>query len=329
MEQNLTRTREEWYVDYIEYRLYCGKKKLPNDFVRFFLNWCNRTYDDNAYLTQEMVDTWCAKRSTEGERSFASRTSAINLFLQYLNKRQEGPYNLIEQPLSLPPTEEPVLFSKEELINFFRAIDEFEFKEDCKLPYPRFQSKLKALITPVIFRLMYSNGIRPKEARFLECNDVDLEREVIYIREAKGYTQRLVALHPSMVKMLKQYNDLMSQEMPNRRVFFPNDHDQPRDAYYITTTFKKCWYKYNNHGADGDVVPYSLRHNYAVENIMSWDSDDDTIEEKMLVLSKSMGHKWIKETIYYFHLVPRFSDLMEEMALKYDNNDNYLKINDL
>ena len=85
-----------------------------------------------------------------------------------------------------------------------------------------------------------------------------------------------------------------------------------RDAFFITTKFKQCWYKYNQHG-DREVVPYSLRHNYAVENIMSWENDNEKIDEDMLALSKSMGHERISSTMYYFHLVPRFANLLESM----------------
>ena len=328
MIQKLTSTRDELYTDFMEYRDFSGKKKPDNDFVRCFLNWCDLNFLGNPYLSQEMVDIWCTKRSTERERTFVSRVSPINRFLSYLNCKKGSSYNLIDLPTSLPPVEEPVLFDKEELANFFRATDEIEYKKNCRLPYPRFQSKLKALIVPPIFRLMYSTGIRQKEARFLKCRDVQLDRGVIEIREPKGYTQRLVALHPSTIEMLRQYDELMSKEMPKREFFFPNDEDKPRSAYFITTKFKKCWYKYNKH-REGEVVPYSLRHNYAIENIMSWEGDDDRIEEKMLVLSKSMGHKRISETMYYFHFVPRFGELLEKMALKYDYDENSLDINDL
>ena len=33
----------------------------------------------------------------------------------------------------------------------------------------------------------------------------------------------------------------------------------------------------------------------------------------MVALSRSMGHVSIKATQYYFHLVPRFADMLEEM----------------
>ena len=110
----------------------------------------------------------------------------------------------------------------------------------------------------------------------------------------------------------------MEKEMPGRKVFFPNTHDEYRDIFFITTQFKRCWYKYNQHG-DREVISYSLRHNYAVENIMSWPQDGYNLDQKMLVLSKSMGHQRLSSTLYYFHLVPRFADLLEDYEGKYLN----------
>ena len=307
----ITKTRDEWYDDYMDYRVSFKYKKPANDFVRCFLNWCDRTYLKTKYLEQRMIDTWCTKRETEKNRSHAGRIMAVNAFLKYLNKRGEGPY-LYTMYGDLEKHEEPVLFNKEELRNFFRAVDEMEYKEKCPMPLPRFQSKLKCLVTPVIFRLIYSTGMRPNEARWLDCKDVDLERGVIYIRKAKGYYERIIALHESTVAMLRQYDELMSREMPGRTVFFPNDEGNYRSSYYLHTTFNRCWYKYNKKITKKNVVTYSFRHNYAVQNIISWKHDGFDFDMKLLALSKSMGHGTPDATLYYFHLVPQFADLLEE-----------------
>lgn len=232
----------------MEYRQVYGRKKPANDFVKYFLNWCSREHPETDVLTQSMIDVWCKQRECESNRSFVTRVSAINVFLRYINERSSSQFNLVDNDLELEPLQEPTLFSKEELANFFRATDEINAHEDCRIPLPRFQAKLKALIVPVIFRLMYSTGLRPNEVRWLDCADVDFENGIIHVRKAKGYYQRIIALHPSMVSMLKRYNELMEKEMPGRKVFFPNTHDEYRDIFFITTQFKRCWYKYNQHG---------------------------------------------------------------------------------
>ena len=226
-------TRAEWYSDYMEYRQVYGRKKPANDFVKYFLNWCSREHPETDVLTQSMIDVWCKQRECESNRSFVTRVSAINVFLKYINERSSNQFDLVDNDLDLEPLQEPTLFSKEELANFFRATDEINAHEDCRIPLPRFQAKLKALIVPVIFRLMYSTGLRPNEVRWLECADVDFENGIIHVRKAKGYNQRIIALHPSMVSMLKRYNELMEKEMPGRKVLFPNTHDEYRDIFFI------------------------------------------------------------------------------------------------
>ena len=93
---NNTKTREEWYADYMDYRqTYLKRKKPANDFVRCFLNWCGRFYGTNENLTQKMIDEWCVHRPTEKDRSYVSRISAINTFLRFLNARGDGPFAVV------------------------------------------------------------------------------------------------------------------------------------------------------------------------------------------------------------------------------------------
>ena len=99
---NKARTYNQWYNDYMQYRLSYSDKKPANDFVRCFLNWCGRTYPDETVLTQQMLDTWCAKRDTENGNSNGSRVSAINRFLDFVNKRGGGPYTPAEFAWSAP-----------------------------------------------------------------------------------------------------------------------------------------------------------------------------------------------------------------------------------
>ena len=86
---NKARTYNQWYNDYMQYRLSYSDKKPANDFVRCFLNWCGRTYPDETVLTQQMLDTWCAKRDTENGNSHGSRVSAINRFLDFVSRWED------------------------------------------------------------------------------------------------------------------------------------------------------------------------------------------------------------------------------------------------
>lgn len=308
------RTRAEWMADYEDYREAYGYKKFREDVIHVFLRWCDRNYPDNPYLTREMLDVWGTRRETESDGTYGNRAAAINGFLRYINERGAGPFTLIEHPYCLV-SPEPTLFTPKQLTNFFRAVDEY-------MPFacPRSRrtalcGQLNAVQFPVLFRLLYSTGIRVNEARWLHREDVDLERGLIHIRRSKGYIERLVALHPSMTALLREYDGRIRSLLPDAVPFFPSDKGEYHHHVWLSKYFRMFWYKYNPRPAPGErpVVAYALRHNYAVENIMGWHQDGYNADKRLVALSRSMGHVYVQSTQYYFHLVPKFADIMEDV----------------
>ena len=72
--------------------------------------------------------------------------------------------------------------------------------------------------------------------------------------------------------------------------------------------FRELWNKNNNSHA----TAYELRHHYAIENINCWTDEGFGFDAKLLSLSKSMGHSTLESTKYYYTLVPRIADILEE-----------------
>ncbi|MCM1141471.1 MAG: tyrosine-type recombinase/integrase [Muribaculum sp.] len=64
------------------------------------------------------------------------------------------------------------------------------------------------------------------------------------------------------------------------------------------------------------LAAYDLRSNYAVTNINRWCGQEsaDGWNQKLLSLSRSMGHRNIKNTIYYYKLVPMFAEKLESLT---------------
>ncbi|MBI9015380.1 MAG: tyrosine-type recombinase/integrase [Clostridiales bacterium] len=271
--------------------------------IKLFDHYCADNFPDQD-LSQEMVDSWCKKRDTENKRSCYSRTQIIRVFIDYLKSR-----NLTEVSPAIPPIPErkkyiPHAFSKEELIRFFDECDNI-------VPYlGRFPSVLRKIQIPVFFRLLYSSGIRTTEARYLQCDDVDLEDGILNIRKSKGYDQHYVALHESMKKILIEYDETISQLQVDRKYFFESKNGGFHSRYWVADNFRDLWIKAN--GNETRVVPYDLRHNYAIENINSWEDDTFTFSDKLHYLSKSMGHRWIESTLYYYSIVPRLANTLQE-----------------
>lgn len=285
---------------YEEYRIRSGRKSasyIKN--IVLFDHFCSRQYVGETALSQAMVDSWCARRPTETANSCISRICPIVSLIRYM--RDRGLTNVI--PPTVPrPTRRvyiPHAFTKEELQAFFHACDTIR-------PRKGILSKLQRLEIPVFYRLLYSTGIRTTEAILLKCSDVDLSSGVISIREGKGYGEHYVVMHDTMLDLMRRYDARLSELVPDRKFLFPACNGRPHSPRWVTYHFMVLWRRCSNSKA----TPYELRHNYAIENINSWHNVSFGLHDRLLALSRSMGHKDLRSTMGYYALTPAVSESM-------------------
>jgi integrase len=253
---------------------------------------------------QAMIDGWCVKRDSETSGSCYTRTLPARQFIEYLKCRGLINIKVPAAPKLNRRKYIPHPFSDEELDRFFEACDSI-------IPYKnRPASVLIKIQCPAFFRLLYSSGIRTTEARFLKRTDVDLSHGVLDIQKSKGYDQHYVALHETMTELLVSYDDTADRLQPDRTWFFQSLKGGCYGRDWVNDNFKKLWRTAN--GNPKGIIPYDLRHHYAIENISSWEDDSFTFSEKLHYLSKSMGHRWIQSTLYYYSIVPRLADKLRE-----------------
>jgi len=77
--------------------------------------------------------------------------------------------------------------------------------------------------------------------------------------------------------------------------------------------FSEIWQRISRTNAR----PYDFRSNYAVKNINRWNYDGTEWFDKLLVLGRSMGHKTLQSTCYYYQLAPMFPDMLETVSGSY------------
>ena len=284
--------------DFIAYREASGvwNNVGYGECLHLFDQFCADNFPAGAPLSQEMVDQWCSKRETEMNRSRNTRVRVVVAFIKYLRERSmttvEAPAPLKAEPNSYIPH----AFTEDELRRFFAACDATPVGVTLA-------SNITHLTCPVLFRLLYSSGIRTTEARYLKRADFDREHGVLRIQKSKGYDQHYVALHATTTELLAQYDEAINVLQPNRTFFFeaPDGSNYPRA--WVTNMLNTLWTASNKDSAK--ATPYELRHHYAIVNINSWDGEDHfELSERLLYLSKSMGHRSIASTLSYYSLVP-------------------------
>lgn len=295
--------------NFVEYRKASGSWNEPcyGLNIRLFDHYCARHYPDSRFLSQEMIDAWCAKRDTETNRSCETRRNVTRAFLHYLRERglvdAVPPEKLRAEPRSYVPH----AFSGDELERFFQECDSIR-------PYlGRRQSVIRKITIPVFFRLLYSTGMGTTEARLLRRDDVGLGNGIINIRKSKGYDQHYVVMHDTMAAAMARYDEAADRLQPDRTYFFQSDKGGWHSRYWVQDNFRSLWEKANG---TKDVSAYALRHHYAVTNIDSWTDDGFGFCDRLQHLSKSMGHRSVEATRYYYSIVPRLSDTLAEKTEK-------------
>ena len=270
----------------------------------FFLS---KNYPDATILTNDMVDGWCNKRSSENAQSRHTRIKAVISFIKYLNAREISGITPPEAPPHGKRNYIPHSFTEDEFHRFFYECDNIPISGGLM----KNDSLRRSLIIPVFFRLLYSSGIRTTEARLLSRDDADLENGVLEIKRSKGYDQHYVALHDSMTIMLREYSLAMDAVMPERVAFFPNRQGFFLRTQWVSDTFKFLWNKAN---PGVKAVAYDIRHNYATMNINSWIDEGFSLNDNLVHLSRSMGHYSVDSTSYYYSLVPNLAGILEAQS---------------
>ena len=55
-----------------------------------------------------------------------------------------------------------------------------------------------------------------------------------------------------------------------------------------------------------------IRHNYAITNINRWVGQGFGFHDRLVCLSKSMGHSKLESTRYYYSIVPALAQVLDE-----------------
>jgi len=293
----------EMVESYAQYRKVSGMKPLDRSHKVYQLLF-HSEQGHGGMLTRELLGGWWEKRPSEQPQSHIARVPGVVPLLRYATGRWDVP------PVPGLPDgwrgmhHVPHIFTHEELVRFFAACDTMHKPRRSR------ESLLTELEVPVMFRLMYANGLRPNECRLLPRECVGLKTGVIRIEQTKGYIQHRVVAKPDMLGLLRKYDTAAEGILPGRKAFFPTADDGYHRNDWLCRQFSYAWYK----GNAARATAYDLRHNYVIANIYSWRGQGIGygLSDRLLALSKSLGHGSIASTLYYFSLVPAFEGEMAD-----------------
>lgn len=278
---------------------YEGSLIILREFDRF----CTAKFPTETILTKELCLSWAVRKETEGNNSFRNRLMPVREFARYLNRSGENAFVLPSDLAKKGARHIPHIYSKSEIAAIWYVLDHIKSRGG----YP-----IRHFVIPTFVRLLYCCGLRPCETRRLRVVDVDLEKGRLNIMESKKHKSRIVMMADDVTEMCRQYEDTVSNLMPERELFFPNSNDNIYTKTWIEDIFRTAKSKAGI-GTSGEHTPrlYDFRHTFATHRLYQWMRDGKDVTAMLPYLSAYMGHEQLSDTYYYIHLVP---GLFEQMA---------------
>ena len=210
---------------------------------------------------------------------------ALDKFIDFLNQHSQN--------INIIPTNYRIAIDKTEYIQSIKYLS----KEEIKRLYESVPSLFRRMsfkdreprhaVATMILDLCYGCGMRRSEAFNLLIEDIDFDKKIIFIRQAKGYKDRYIPLTDTINERLKYY-------IYQHRRFFKTKHKRafPFDKGTMVYYFKemiKCA------ELDSKTGLHTLRHSIATHLLQNG--------MKVEQISKFLGHSSLDSTQIYTHLI--------------------------
>ena len=289
---------KEKFLDFIMEKRKCGNKYICeyHHLRRFDKFLCLRMLDGRK-LPRELVLEWIAYQEGESARSQFARVSMARLFATYLFYHGIDAYVLPRGMCRIPRYSFcPHIFSHEEIRRIMLVADNWR---------PVGNAPILHVVMGVLFRVIYTCGLRAGEAAALKLSDTDLLNGVLVIRQGKFRKDRLVPMADTTRDRLRKYVTEIPLDRPDDPLF-PNRfgiHYNPLSLYLLF--MQLLWKLRIPHGGrcKGPRL-HDLRPTFAVHRLEAWIKEGVDLNSKLPLLSAYLGHVGIAGTQRYLRLTP-------------------------
>lgn len=292
---------------YIEFKRNLGYLLTNTSIFSMFDRFTIENDAKTVGLTRELAEKWAKNRPNESDATRYNRVNYIINFSIYLNHLGYQSY-IPRQRKSYHTTFTPYIFSQEELKSFFIACDTIEAYRDSTTKY----------ILPIVFRVIYGCGLRVNEALLLKCEDVNLDKKYIIIREPKNGRDRMLPMSDSLADICSLYQNRCLCKHCKEDYFFTQKNMQKYTNSALYKWFRKIIWKAGiSHGGKG-IGPriHDLRHSFSVYSMESMSRSGLDLYYTLPILSNYLGHQSLEATDKYVRLT---ATMYPELMQKVDN----------
>jgi len=274
------------------------------ELARFDRYCAERSLRDPAF-TREFLEDWCRRRPTEGQSYRDKRVSVVRQLVKYM--ASVGVCAYLPQLRSSRSVTLPHILTDEERMAFFESVDSYE-------PVAGTPANLRlAGEWKVLFRMIYSCGLRNSEACGIASDKVDLEGGVLEIADSKGRKSRLVYMPDDLRALCSDYFAWLSRALDGAPPwFFPaRDPGKPLVNTTVCRAFNRFWARTRFSAAcSNKPTTHDLRFSFVTDRVNAWALEGVDLGAMVPYLSRYLGHRDIEETYYYFHTSKQLHDVI-------------------
>jgi integrase/recombinase XerD len=282
-------------LGYAEHTVY----SLPT-MLREFFNWLEQHNINNIkHIKTEHVKQYHnytkqrANTRFDGGLSNASinnQRRTLHLFMDYL--RQTGRYEI-------PYIKIQSLKDRKEKLNTLTPGEVKELFEASYLPDGSNWDNEIAIRDRALLTACYGCGLRRNEARYLDTNDINLDKAIIHVRKGKGNKERLVPINTTNIKYLEEYKYDARPILlrgTNTEAFFVSMRSQRINGMTMNLRVRILVQKTKNPVIiEKKPSLHTLRHSIATHLLNNG--------MKLEHIAKFLGHSSLESTQIYTHLV--------------------------
>jgi len=290
---------------YLAHRRMRGYKSEED--IRQFDTYAAASPITTGRLTKELVEAYIARRPGEKPSTQCHRVSTMRCFGKYLARCGMDAYVLPNGVLTVSKYGFlPYVFSTDEVARLMGAAD--------LLPY-RASSPQRHIVIPMMLRLIYGCGLRISEAIKLRIADVDLQTGVLCIRAAKFNKDRYVPMARSLLHRCQKYTEVLAVGRTENLPFLPSPAMGLYHSSSIGHTFRQCLVIAGIPHTDEGPTVHSLRHSFAVHNLVRWGMEGKDVNALLPYLSAYMGHDNLLGTERYLRMtVDMFPEMRDRIS---------------
>lgn len=263
-------------------------------------------------ITHDLVEEFLRSRPTNGPRNYNHLLGVVRRLLKrltVLGRLRALP--ALPLPRRITAERLPFIFDRSSAKQLFDRA--FELRDHFRAP-------LRGLTYRTIFAVLYGLGLRVGEVCHLQHRDVDLDRQLLYIRQAKFGKTRLIPFGPRMGMTIEHYlrskAKVFGPLAPDEPAFSFNRSD-PISRHTVNQVFRELVGSLDLSIPPGVYSPrtHDLRHSFAVGTLLRWYRAGINPSTRLLSLSTFLGHGDIGSTAVYLTIT---SELLQEANHRFE-----------